>query len=221
MTIKPEQVAGEAVRPTVWRDDILQRFVSDEFMRGPRATSDYINAYTTPGVMCRGKFKALPAERHEPLREELWKLLHAARIDRITPRSLPMTDLLVLPDGVRFEVFPVACDGEPNAHGLRLHIDHQSVQISGGPGFGDKEEAEWMAGQLRRALERLAYGAYQQGLAASVSLDALRGLVEKWRDKADECSERAGLIDAGNAVAYDDCSDDLSALITPSNGASQ
>lgn len=72
----------------------------------------------------------------------------------------------------RLEVFSVACDDEPDACGLRLHIEQQSFQISGGPGFDNREHAEWMADQLRHALAKLTPA--QPPASAEVGRDAAR-----------------------------------------------
>lgn len=59
----------------------------------------------------------------------------------------------------RFEFIHCACDNEPDAHTLRLHIGNQSFTINSGAGYETREDAEWTANQLRNALRRLASSA--------------------------------------------------------------
>lgn len=77
-------------RPTHWRDDVLDRLVSDAFMRGPGLTSDYINAFATPGALKHGRFTPFPLERHKPLQNELWEHLHDMR--NKAPKDSPNAD---------------------------------------------------------------------------------------------------------------------------------
>jgi hypothetical protein len=44
-----------ASKPTHWMDPVTEQVVTDEFMRSPRAHSDYQLAYSVPCVMRRGK----------------------------------------------------------------------------------------------------------------------------------------------------------------------
>lgn len=53
----------------------------------------------------------------------------------------------------RFEIRPVVVVGEPDAHCVRLHIDHQSFDIN--DYCETREQAEWLARQLEVALRRL------------------------------------------------------------------
>lgn len=51
-----------------------------------------------------------------------------------------------------FIVSPIVCPGTPDAHTLTLKIGVQSFRIGGGLDYDTREEAEWTAKQLLRAL---------------------------------------------------------------------
>jgi hypothetical protein len=54
-----------------------------------------------------------------------------------------------------FIVSPIVCPGTPDAHTLTLKIGTQSFRINGHVDFDTREEAEWMADQLLRALANM------------------------------------------------------------------
>ena len=61
-----------------------------------------------------------------------------------------------------FIIAPIVCPGTPDAHTLTLKIGVQCFRICGGLDFDTRGDAEWMAGQLRSALESMGQPATKE-----------------------------------------------------------
>jgi hypothetical protein len=77
-------------------------------------------------------------------------LLYLIRLQQTIPRACPAGP------APEFIVSPIVCPGTPDAHTLTLKIGVQSFRISGGLDFDTRGDAEWMASQLRNALESIS-----------------------------------------------------------------
>jgi hypothetical protein len=76
-------------------------------------------------------------------------LLYLIRLQQTMPRSCPAGP------APQFIVSPIVCPGTPDAHTLTLKIGVQSFRIGGGLDYDTREEAEWTANQLLRALANM------------------------------------------------------------------
>jgi hypothetical protein len=59
------------VSSVVWKEEVLDCYIPHDFMLSSKVTSDWINHYTIPGIIRRGRFTVLDAEKAEAARKEV------------------------------------------------------------------------------------------------------------------------------------------------------
>jgi hypothetical protein len=105
--------------------------------------------------------------------------LHRRAVARdLVPDSAPAPAPAVAPE---FIIAPIVCPGTPDAHTLTLKIGVQSFRICGGLDFDTRGDAEWMAGQLRSALESMGQPATKEQTSAAPEDAERAAYLERWK----------------------------------------